>query len=57
MVIKRSYRINKKHQSLYTTDFFIPEVEIKLGRELIEIYPRVAERGMKIKNVCTITSI
>lgn len=38
-------------------DFFIPEVEIKLGRGLIEIYPRVAEREMKIKNVCTITSI
>jgi len=35
-------------------DFFIPGVESKLGRVMIEIYPRLAEMGLKIKNVCSI---
>lgn len=38
-------------------DFFISVFESKLGKVMIEIYPRLAKVGMKIKKVCTITLI
>lgn len=37
--------------------FFIPGSESKQDKGIIEIYSGLAEKGMKIKNVCTITSI